>query len=298
MRSVLVTGASGYIGQHICRALLDAGWQVHGVARGPRPAGLQRVAWTQGDITGPALADRIVATVPVVLHLACLPLAAAAAAPRDAEAINAGGTVTLLEAARRHGVRRFVYVSSLQVYGSHCELPNRETDRCEPDSPYGASKLGGEIWCETYRRAHGLPAQILRLGNVYGAARDGSERPTVESIFLRAIRAGQTPVIRATAGSCWDFVHVDDVVRAIVAALETAETTGPVNVGTGVATTLPELTRLLGELTGRLVDPVILPAAPASVRFQAATERAAAHLGFRSTVSLAEGLRRLVAETE
>ncbi len=290
MAKVLITGASGYVGQHLALAFAEAGRQVRGLSRSPCPSRLGAIEWTQGDITQAQVARQGVAGCTAVIHLACLPLEASERDPLEAHRVNAGGTLQVLEAARRVGVERIVYVSTGQVYGGHSRLPNAETDLPHPDSAYAASKLCGEVGCQTYARVYGMSVQILRLFNVYGAAADGSFRPTVESIFLRRLRQGQPPQIRGNLESGRDFIHVRDVVRAIGLALHSPTWEGAVNVGTGALTTLVELARLAAQVVGKSLEPEIVESDEPTVRFQADTRRAQALLGFRAQIGLEEGL--------
>lgn len=286
---VLITGANGYIGQHLAVALAEAGWQARGLSRSPRPSQWNG-EWVQGDVTDAQAARGAVAGCAAVIHLACLPLEASARDPLEAHRVNAGGTLQVLEAARQARAERVIYVSTGQVYGGHSRLPNAEIDLPQPDSPYAASKLCGEMWCQAYARAYGMPMQILRLFNVYGATADGSLCPTVESIFLRRLRQGQPPQIRGNLESGRDFIHVQDVVRAIELALHSPTWEGAVNVGTGVLTTLVELARLTAQVAGKPLEPEIVESDEPAVRFQADTRRAQALLGFQAQVGLEEGL--------
>jgi UDP-glucose 4-epimerase len=296
MPRVLITGASGYVGSHVAAALLAEGWGVRGIARSARLRHQPDVDWVQGDVAAPECARPAAAGCAAIVHLACLPLDASARDPVEALRVNVGGTLQVLEAARIEGVARVVMASSGQVYGGQSSLPNRETHLPAPASPYAASKLCGEAWCESYRRTHGMSVTALRLFNVYGAAVDGQPRPTVESVFLRDLRAGRQPRVGGHPDSGRDFVHVRDVVRAIRLALE-CQATGPINVGTGVLTPFAELARLTARVLGEAVEPAMVPTGAAAERFQADTRRAEIELGFRAEVTLEAGLRWLAEDT-
>ncbi|HEX6513417.1 MAG TPA: NAD(P)-dependent oxidoreductase [Chloroflexota bacterium] len=289
MPRVLVTGAGGLVGQHLCRRLLEAGWTVRGFGRSPRPPTLEGVEWLQGDVTDAASAARAAASCEATVHLACLPLGASNQDPWQALRINTGGTLNLLQAALEGGVERVVFASSGQVYGGHGPLPNREADVPRPDSHYAASKLAGEAWCEAFR-ARGLSVCMLRLFNVYGPSLDGRPRNTVEVLFLQAARRGQRPIIDGNRDTGRDFIHVRDVVEAIYLALSHRDAQGPIIVGTGVCTSLAELAILAARVCHTQVEPEVGGPLGPPIRFQADTQRAQDELGFRATIDLASGL--------
>jgi UDP-glucose 4-epimerase len=127
--------------------------------------------------------------------------------------VNAGGTLNLLEAARRADVRRFLFASSAAVYGDHIELPLQENIPPRPLSPYAASKVAGEALCQTYQAAYNLPTVVLRFFNVYGPRQDpDSPYSGVISIFVGRMRRGLPPVIYGNGSQTRDFVFVSDVV--------------------------------------------------------------------------------------
>jgi len=294
MERVLVTGASGYIGQHLCLSLHKADWYVRGISRDQRPKSLSAIEWISGDITNADIAARSLASCHAVVHLACLPLKASEDDPQEALRINVGGTLQILEAARLAGVKRLVYISSGQVYGGKSSLPNVETDLPQTDNIYAISKLCGEIWAEAYNRIYGVPTQILRLFNVYGVAVNKQLRPTVETVFLRQIQRSQQPQIRGNPHSGRDFIHVQDVVRAIILALTEPIFPGPINIGSGVFTTLVELAQLAAQLWGQPLQPEILHRNEPQVCFQADITRAQLALKFRADVPLKVGLTEIV----
>jgi nucleoside-diphosphate-sugar epimerase len=293
MARVLVTGASGYIGQHLSLRLLAAGWQVRGMARSARPRLLQEVEWVRGDLADEQIVTEAVAGCDAIVHLACLPLAASKQNPVEAMRVNGVGTLRLLEAAQSAGVTTVIYASSGQVYGGRAELPNRETVAPNPDSSYAASKLCGENWCRAFANTTQMTVQILRLFNVYGSAADGSLRPTVESIFLRQLLQGQQPVVRGNLDEGRDFVHVDDVLAAIDLALVHQDPGQVMNIGTGKCTTMVELARQCARAVGASIEPRFEMNDQPALRFCAATEEAERVLGFRAQVPIVEGLQRL-----
>jgi UDP-glucose 4-epimerase len=293
MNRILVTGAGGYIGQHLCLALAGSGMKVRGFSRSPRPPHLDKIEWMTGDVTDIQMVARAVTGCSIIIHLACLSLGASAQNPLEAQRINSGGTLQLLEAARQVGVVRLIYTSTGQLYGGQAALPNVETHLLQPDSAYAASKLGGEVWADTYARLYSLSVQTLRLFNVYGSAVDKQPRPTVEAIFLRQLQQGQRPQVRGNPHSGRDFIHIQDVIRAIQLALVNPAWSGAINIGSGVLTPLVELAQQAAQVLGQTTEPEIITNNDPPIRFQADTTRAQTLLGFQAEIPLEVGLRRL-----
>lgn len=294
MGTMLVTGASGYIGQHLCLQLAEH-THVRALSRSAPPAHLRQVEWVRGDITDFETVTRAVKGCQAVVHLACASLPASTRDPLEAQRVNATGTLHLLEAARQAGTARVLYTSTMQVYGGQAPLPNVETATPLPDSPYAASKLAGELWAATYARTYGLPVSVLRLHSVYGPTVDRSARASVEDIFLRQLHQGQRPTIRGSPYTGRDFIYIQDVVRAIVRALSHPPWDGPLNIGTGVLTTLMELAQLAAQVVGCAIAPDIIDMDRVPTRFQADITRAQAVLGFQAPTTLAVGLQQLAA---
>lgn len=293
----MITGASGFLGQHLTRRLLSEGWSVRGLSRSPRPDHLSRAEWMSGDVEREGVVDDAIVDCSAVIHLACFPLQASAADPFEAQRVNVGGTLRVLEAARRARIGRVVYASTGQVYGGAACLPNVETQSCRPASVYAATKYCGEVWCQAYSQRHGVTVPILRLFNVYGNSADGQPRSTIESVFVRRLKAGQRPEVRGHPASGRDFVHVDDVIQAFILALVRTIDRVPVNVGTGVVTTFVDLARLLVQLFDAHIEPDVVETDERAERFQADTARARQVLGLEATIPLRHGLQRLVGET-
>lgn len=295
MSRVLITGAGGFIGQHLSLALLKSGWTVRGMGRSTQPSLLNDVEWMTGNILDQSFVERALDGVEAVVHLACLTLGQSASDPLNASRMNTEGTLKVLEAVRKTGVQRFVFASTSQVYGGRASLPNREADLPHPDSAYAASKYSAEVWCEAYRRMFALPIVILRLFNVYGLSADGTPRPTVETIFLRQVKEEIQPVITGSPQSGRDFIHIDDVTRAIEMALSGADWEGPLNIGTGVMTTLMELMHLAAKMYGKPLEPTIMETDEPMYCLCADQTLAARLLSFQTKIKLENGLDDIAA---
>jgi len=296
MRAV-VTGGAGFIGAHSCRVLLEAGHEVtalddlsHG-KREALPPGTDLVVL---DVRSPQLATELARLRPdAVLHLAAqMDVRHSVADPMHDASVNVLGTVNALAAARRAGARRFVFASSGgAVYGEQDVFPAPESHARRPASPYGVSKLCGEEYAELARR-DGLSTLALRYANVYGPGQDPMGEAGVVAIFLHKMLRGGDPVVNGDGGQTRDFVYVEDVARANLLAL-TGQVTGPLNVGTGVETSVNELAGILAGAAGYRKPIAHGPAAPGEQRRSSVNPAAArARLGWEPRVGLDEGLRR------
>jgi UDP-glucose 4-epimerase len=303
---VLVTGGAGFIGSHLVRACLDAGESVRvfdDFCTGKREnlAALARdVEIIEASVVDAAALERAARGCEVVYHQAAI-----ASVPRSVEdpagthAVNATGTVNALEAARRAGVRRFVFASSTAVYGDDERLPKREEMPTHPRSPYALQKLTGELYCEQYARLYGLPTVALRYFNVFGPRQDPkSMYAGVIPLFVAALSAGARPRIFGDGQQSRDFIFVQDVVAANRAAARApASLAGEaINVGRGERTSLLALLAQIAAALGvPAPEPVFEPARPGDVRHsQADVTRASQLLGFRAEVPLEQALRETV----
>lgn len=299
---VLVTGGAGFIGSHLVRALLERGDRVRVVddfstGRESNLEGLP-VDVVRGDVRDASAVALAVDGCEAVLHEAAeVSVPRSVEDPERARSINAGGTRVVLDACRAAGVVRFVQASSCAVYGASERERQSEADPPSPQSPYAASKLEAEVLAlEATRR--GLVAVSLRYFNVYGARQDpGSAYAAVVAAFASALREGRQPVVHGDGHQTRDFVHVDDVVRANLLALDAPVLAAerPVNVGTGRAISVLELGRVMGDVLGRPFAPPHLPERAGDLRRSLAdTRRAHEVLGFDAGVTLEEGLERTV----
>jgi len=308
---VLVTGAAGFIGSHVCRALLDAGREVVGVDnfdpfydRRIKEEGLAELEgrrafrFVEGDIRSPATLDAALDGAAIVLHLA----ARAGVRPSLEEpalyaSLNVEGTASVLEAARRAGIHRIVFGSSSSVYGDTTTVPFREDARAvEPISPYAATKRAGELYCEVYARTYGFRIAALRFFTVYGPR----QRPDLAIHKFTRLLAEGRPIAQYGDGSAErDHTHVDDIVQGVLGALAWTET-GPAgcemfNLGESRTVRLDQLIRLIADALG--VEPRIErhPTQPGDVsRTCADISKARRLLGYDPKVTIEEGIPRFV----
>lgn len=303
---VLVTGGGGFIGSHLVEALLKAGHEVRvldNFSTGRREnlaSAAGRLEVVEGDVRDSAAAAAAVRGREAVCHLAALPsVPRSFRDPFSSFAVNAGGTVKVLEAARRAGVRRFIYSSSSSVYGDvAAEAKSEDLEPC-PLSPYAVSKLSGESMCRLFRRVYGMETVSLRYFNVFGPRQDPrSEYAAVIPRFIQAALGGSRPTIYGDGRQTRDFTYVANVVRANLLALAAGpEAGGEVfNVACGEERELLALVGALGEITGKKLEPVFEPARAGDVRrSRAEIGRARKVLGYRPEVGWREGLEKTIA---
>ena len=218
--------------------------------------------------------------------------------PRDNHDINITGTLNVLEAARQHGVPRVIMASSAAIYGNDPALPKQESMRPSPASPYAIAKLTGEHYLQVYSQLYGMQNVALRYFNVYGPRQSAaSPYSGVISKFVQCLQQGVAPTVCGDGQQSRDFVYVQDVVQANVAALTcSCEGVEPAfNVASGRVTTLLGLLQVLGELAGRPLVPEFAPARTGDIRHSAADiTKAGLQLGYHPAYVLADGLRRLL----
>jgi UDP-glucose 4-epimerase len=257
----LVTGGAGFIGSHLCDALLARGGTVRvldDLSTGRRenlPAGVELI---EGDV-----ADATVVRSAVDGVDGCFHLAAVASVERGVtdwlgtHRVNLTGAITLFDAIGRLPAKiPVVYASSAAVYGDAASVPIAETAERSPLSAYGADKYACELHARVAQHVHGVPAIGLRLFNVYGPRQDPqSPYSGVISIFCERIRRGAPIEIYGDGGQTRDFVFVADVITALLAAMHLQPTDAPVfNVCTGIATSVLDLARMIAELAGTGLD--------------------------------------------
>jgi len=234
--------------------------------------------------------------VDCVYHLAARVLVAESILyPREYNEVNVGGTVTLMEAIRDAGVRRVVLTSSGAVYGEQPTQPVREDAPPNPQSPYAVSKLAAEYYVRTIGALWGIETVVLRIFNAYGPGQNlpPSHPPVVPRFLQQAVRGG-TLVVFGGGTQTRDFVYVDDVVDALVAAATATDVDRRIiNIGSGQETSVNDLARLVLEIVGRDVEVIHSPAQGGGVsRLCADITLARRLLNYRPRVSLEEGLRR------
>jgi UDP-glucose 4-epimerase len=299
----LVTGGAGFIGSHLVERLLAEGRHVRvldDLSSGRReflPAHA-RLEVLVGDVRDPAMLTRAMAGAEVVFHQGAL-----RSVPKSVEDpwayhdVNATGTMRLLLAARAAKVRRVVVASSSSVYGDQPVLPLEETLRPQPISPYGASKLIGEHYCENFSRHYGLETVSLRYFNVYGPRQDpNSEYAAVVARFIIAALARRPLEIHGDGGQTRDFTYVGNVVDANLAAAGAPRAAGEAyNIACGSRLSVLDIATKLEAILGRSLERHHTPARAGDVRDTLADiSRARQGMGYVPRVDFDEGLRLTV----
>ena len=299
-RSALVTGGAGFIGSHMVDRLLEEGFRVtivDDLSSGKLKNVNHHATFHHMSITQPALLEVFNREKPdLVFHMAAQ--SSVSRSTRDPildSEINVLGTLRLLDAARRTGVDKIIYsCTGGALYGEPRSVPCPDDAPVVPISPYGMSKYVAEQYLEYYRRQYLINYTSLRYGNVYGPRQDPDGEAGVVAIFIAAMLKGSRPVIFGDGGQERDFVAVDDVVEANLAAIERGNGKA-MNIATGELTSINRIFELLKEITGFRWDAGHAPARASDVyRISLDCSLAAEELGWTPRTSLAEGLTRTV----
>jgi len=296
----LVTGGAGFIGSHLARELINLGevtilddLSSGGIGRIQDLLDHGRADFVHGSILHRNLLVDACKEVDCIFHLAALiSVSRSMDRPLEVNEVNVTGTLAVLSAAREAGVKKLIFSSSSAVYGDEPASPRVEGSPAEPLSPYAASKLAGEYYCEVYRRSLGLPTASLRYFNVYGPAQDprGEYAAVIPRFIVKVLRRSP-PVIFGDGNQIRDFVSVKDVVRANILAMQ-RDAVGSFNIGSGAGVTIRDLARVVMEIGGLSREPVFDKPRPGDIRESVADiSRASDVMGFRPRVHLVDGLR-------
>lgn len=307
-RTILVTGAAGFIGSHLTERLLHQGDRVIGmdnfcdfydpaVKRNHLATALTHDRFTliEADIRDRDAVWRAFAAhrPQTVVHLAAMAgVRPSIENPGLYTQVNIDGTVNLLDGAVAHGCERFLFASSSSVYGNSPKVPFAEGDPVDhPISPYAATKKAGELICHTYWHLHGLPVFCLRFFTVYGPR----QRPDLAiGKFLRLIRDDQPLPMFGDGSTSRDYTYIDDIIQGVLAAMKRCDTStgyGVYNLGGSEPVSLRDLIATIEAITGRQAQTQQLPLQPGDVtRTWADLSRSQAELGYRPMTSLSEGI--------
>jgi UDP-glucose 4-epimerase len=293
----LVTGGAGFLGAALANRLVRDGHQVRVIddlSAGDSARLDEGVLFTRGDVADRPKLWTLLQGVDCVYHLAARVLVSESILyPRAYNEVNVGGTVSVMEAMRDAGVRRVVFASSGAVYGEQAEQPVREDQSPNPQSPYAVSKLAAEYYVRTIGALWGIETVILRIFNAYGPGQSlpASHPPVVPRFLYQALRGGSL-VIFGGGGQTRDFVYVDDVVEALVAAATAADVDRRIiNVGVGHETSINDLAARVAEATGHELDLLHSPAESGGVSHLCADISVARRLlGYEPRIDLVQGL--------
>jgi NAD dependent epimerase/dehydratase len=304
-RSVLVTGADGFIGSHLVERLARDGARVRAFciydSRGSagwlddtEPDLRASLDLRFGDIRDAGFVDAAMEGVEIVFHLAALiAIPYSYVAPASFIETNVSGTLNVLEAARRHGLARVIQTSTSEVYGTPDDLPIRETHPLQAQSPYAASKVAADQLALAYQRSYGVPVTVLRPFNTYGPRQ--SERAVLPTM-LRQLLDGHDPIRLGRLDTRRDLTFVADTVDGFVRAATAPDVDGrTIQLGTGRSESIGDLLRIASDLLGRTPEVVqdpdrVRPDASEVLVLQSDPALAKELLGWEATTSLETGL--------
>jgi UDP-glucose 4-epimerase len=307
MAKYLVTGAAGFIGSSLVRALLERGEQVRGVdnlATGRREnlsAVMSRIDFREADILDLHAMHQACAGIDYVLHQAAIPsVPKSVLDPIGSNRANIDGTVNVLVAARDAKVKRVVYAASSSAYGDTPTLPKHEAMTPNPISPYAVAKLASELYMVSFFRCYGLETVCLRYFNIFGPRQDPSSAYSgVLAKFSMQMLRGEQPTIFGDGETSRDFTFIDNAVSANLLACQApaAECAGRVfNCATGRRITLNETFQALKDLTGYKGSVKYAPERGGDIKHSLADiTLAQKHLGYKVLVNFEDGLRQTVA---
>lgn len=304
MATYLVTGGCGFIGSNIVEHLVGMKEEVRVLddfstgSAGNLRGFAEQVELFEGDLLNAELVARAVKGVDYVLHQAALPsVQRSVEDPVTSNRINVDGTVALLHACQKAGVKRVVYAASSSAYGDQPVLVKSEKLLPMPKSPYAVAKLTGEYYLQAFQDCYGMETVSLRYFNVFGPRQDpNSEYSAVIPLFITRCLRGERPVIYGDGTQSRDFTYVENNVRANILAATAPEAPGKVlNIACGYAYTLLDLLAEINEILGTRIEPEFAPARKGDVKHSLADiSRAKQVLGYDVTVDFREGLRRTI----
>ncbi|HYE80516.1 MAG TPA: NAD-dependent epimerase/dehydratase family protein [bacterium] len=262
---IAITGGAGFIGSHLSGLCLQSGIPqvvIDDLSVGKLGNIPPDVPFVQADVRDTAALAQAFAGCDTVCHLAArVSIRGAVARFVDDADVNVMGTLSALQAAQQTGIRRFIYASSMAVYGDPVYSPQDENHPLVPTSPYGAGKRAGELYVLTLTKLWGMEGMALRYFNTYGPRQTPSPYVGVLTIFIQRCLAGDPPQIFGDGLQSRDFVHVGDVAEATLRAAQSPLTGTVLNIGTGVPTTINEVADMVIAATGAQVRPEYLPPA-------------------------------------
>lgn len=304
MRRCMVTGGAGFIGSHIATALVERGDEVRildNLSTGHKKnfAHIENeITFLEGDLLDEKLIEEAVDGVDYIFHQAALAsVPRSVEAPLDTNAACVTGSLTLLDKARRAGVKRMMYAASSSLYGDQPFSSKRETDIPAPISPYGVAKLAAEYYCHAFTATYGFETVPIRYFNVFGPRQDpDSPYSAVIPLFITALLDGRRPTIFGDGTQSRDFTYIDNIVHGNLLAAEAEGAAGrSFNVAGGGNVTLLQMLAALNKELGTNVEPIFEAARAGDIHTSLADISMAREvLGYEPQVSFEEGVRRSI----
>ncbi len=303
--NILVTGGCGFIGSHLVRRLVQEDYNVvvvDNLSKGKLETindlvESKKVRFIKGDITLPKVAKQATNGIDVVFHLAALIEAKESVEdPITYYFTNVLGTVSMLQASINNGVKRFLFTSSAAVYGNSKSLPIREDSPTKPINPYGESKLLAEGYVNTFSKESNLGTTILRIFNVYGSKQHSAYSGVINN-FIKRLSEGHSPIIYGDGEQTRDFVHIDDVVDALLLTLRRQNSREETfNIASGQATSINTLAQIMIKLAGNGVTNAVYEHTTDGDIMHSCADicKAKRILGYEPAVALLDGLKSML----
>ena len=298
---VVITGGAGFIGSHIAEYWVENNADVHIIDNfrsGFRKNIIsEKIRFTEGSIEDKQLVFDSLENADYVFNLAALvSVPESIDKPEECISINVNGLINLLEASKKHKIKKLVHTSSAAIYGDDPELPKTTKLRPNPKSPYGITKLDGEYYCNLYKESFGVNTTSLRYFNVYGERQDPkSQYAAAVPIFISKALKNEEITIFGDGNQTRDFVYVKDIVKANVMAAERLDIKGVFNVANGSYITIKQLAENIVKVTGSKSEIIYKPERAGDIKHSyASIEETKEVLGFKPDFSLEQGLTRTI----
>lgn len=298
--NILVTGGAGFIGSHIADSFILAGHHVvilDNLSSGKRDNINPKATFIEGDIRDAELVEKVFrenAIDVVDHHAAQIDVRKSVTDPSNDANINILGSLNLLEASRRHNVKRFIFASTGgAIYGEQDYFPADELHPTRPESPYGITKRSVELYLHYYNKVHGMDYTIFRYSNVYGPRQDPHGEAGVVAIFSNALLADKQAIVFGDGKQTRDYVFISDLVRAHLLAIENESGSNTYNIATGIETDVNTLFATLANEAGKDATPRYDEARPGELlRSVCSYQKATKALGWQPETNITEGLSR------
>jgi nucleoside-diphosphate-sugar epimerase len=303
--TVLVTGGAGFIGSHLIDRLIADGYRIRildnlstGKLRNIQThVGAKGFQFIKGDIRDLSTVRKALRKVHVVFHEAAhVSVTDSFTNPTRTSEVNTTGTLTLLQASVEYGVKRLIYSSSASIYGDQGEQRVKEDSTLRPMSPYAVSKLAAENYCSIFNKLNKLETVSLRYFNVYGPRQSVNQYAGVITLFQDRVRRNKSPIIYGDGKQTRDFVHVLDVVKANMLAMNAKKAAGEIfNIGTGHRTSILALAKMIIQSSkNKHLRPIHLRARSGDIKHSCADiAKARTYLGYSPRITLRDYLAEL-----
>ncbi|MGF7119018.1 SDR family oxidoreductase [Methanobacterium oryzae] len=299
-KKVIVTGGLGFIGSHIVERLNDNNEvliiddQSTGKIENIKHLDFSKIDTTLGDITKINLEEIFEGTDYVFHHAAKISVPESLEDPLTSNEVNITGTLKILEAAKNMDIKKVVLASSSAVYGDTESLPLNEENPLNPLSPYAATKAAGELYCNVFSKAYGLPTVALRYFNVFGPRQDpNSQYAAVIPQFIDKMLKDKRPIIYGDGKQSRDFISVKQIVDANILAAESKEN-GTFNIGLGKSTTINQLFEIINDVIGKDMEPIYEKERPGDIKHSLADIQKAKSIGFEPKGDFKDYLKETV----